>query len=249
MPFQTALFLDSRSASGSSSNFTVYFNPPIELDITKTYEVALISANVWYSWHNITSKNNKFRYSPIGDGSQWFDLAVPPGAYNIVDINAEIKRLVKAKGHEPDNISVTPNYNTLKSRISLAGNYKVDLRDDNSPNNLRSVLGFSSKQLSGNGDHEGDKPVNITSINSIAIRCSLVNSSYINGSVSNIIHSFSPDKPPGYLMTVKPRKIYLPIIKQSLISELTIRITDQSGNEIDLNGERTTFHISLREQV
>ena len=58
----------------------------------------------------------------------WVYLVVSPGAYNIVDINAEIQRLalVKAKGHDPDNISITPNYNTLKSRITLAGNYKVD---------------------------------------------------------------------------------------------------------------------------
>ena len=55
MPFQT-LFLGSTSASGVSSNFTVYFNPPIELGVTKTYELALISANIWYSWHNITAK-------------------------------------------------------------------------------------------------------------------------------------------------------------------------------------------------
>ena len=102
MPFQTTLFLDSSSASEVSSNFTAYFNPPIQLGVTKTYELALISVNIWYSWHNITAKNNKFRYSP--DGSVWVNLAVPPGAYNIVAINAEIKRLVKAKGHDPDNV-------------------------------------------------------------------------------------------------------------------------------------------------
>ena len=113
MPFQTTLFLDSSSASGVSSNFTVYFNPPIELGVTKTYELALISANIWYSWHNITAKNNKFRYSP--DGSVWVDLAVPPGAYNIIDINAGTKRIVKAKGEDPENIGIIPNYNTLKS--------------------------------------------------------------------------------------------------------------------------------------
>ena len=75
MPFQTRLFLDSSSASGVSSNFTVQFNPPIKLGVTKTYELALISANIWYSWHNITAKKNKFRYSP--DGSVWVNLASP----------------------------------------------------------------------------------------------------------------------------------------------------------------------------
>ena len=113
MSFQTTLFLDSSSASGVSSNFTVYFKPPIELGVAKTYELALISANIRYSLYNITAKNNQFRYRP--DGSVWVNLAVPPGTYNIVDINAEIKRLVKAKGHDQDNISITPNYNTLKS--------------------------------------------------------------------------------------------------------------------------------------
>ena len=102
----------------------------------------------------------------------WVNLAVPPGAYNIVDINAEIKRLVKAKGHDPDNISITPNYNTLKSRITLAGNYKVDLRDGNkssqsSSGNLRSMLGFNSKLLSKNSDHNSDRPVNITDIKAL----------------------------------------------------------------------------------
>ena len=168
---------------------------------------------------------------------------------DFVDINAEIKRLVKAKGHDPDNISITPNYNTLKSRITLAGNYKVDLRDKSSSGNLRSVLGFNSKLLSKNGDHDSDRPVNITDINSVAIRCNLIDSSYINGSLTDIVHSFSPTVPPGYLMNVQPRNlIYLPINKQSMISQMTIRITDQSGNEINLNGERTTFYISLREQ-
>ena len=84
------------------------------------------------------------------------------------------------KGRDPDNISITPNYNTLKSRIMLAGNYKVDLKDKSSSGNLRSVLGFNSKLLSKNGENDSDRPVNITDINSVAIRCNLIDSSYIN---------------------------------------------------------------------
>ena len=192
-------------------------------------------------------KNNKFRYSP--NGSTWVDLTLPPGAYNIIDINAGIKRLIKTKGHDPDNITIEPDYNTLKSRIILANNYQVAFQDKNSKGNLRSILGFNSKALTTNGDHDSDNLVDITPINSITIRCSLINSSYINGSLTNIIHSFSPTTPPGYLMNVQPRNlIYLPITRQSQISQVSIRITDQSGNEIDLNGERTSFYISLREQ-
>ena len=126
----------------------------------------------------------------------------------------------------------------------------MDLRDERSSNNLRSLLGFNSKLLSGNGDHDGDALVDITSINSVIIRCSLVIGSYINGSQTDIIHSFSPDKPPGFLLDIQPRyPIYLPIDSRSDISRLTIKVTDQTGREIDLHGERTTLYISLREQV
>ena len=249
MVFQTTLFLDSGSAeSGSSGNFSVYYNPPIELDINKTYELALISADLWYSWHNIKASNNKFRYSN-NSGTNWYNLTLTPGAYNVTDINTEIKRLIKANGHEPDNVTITPNYNTLKSRLTLANGYQVDFTDATIPSNLRVVLGFKSKLINANGDHDSDNPVNITTINTVQIRCDLISSSYINGSSTDIVHSFSPTVPPGYLLNIQPRNlIYLPINRKSIINSITIRITDQSGNNINLNGERTTFYISLREQ-
>ena len=244
------IVFDLRGCHRFVFKFHRLLQPPIELDAAKTYELALISANIWYSWHNIAPKNNKFRYSPSGDGSAWVDLSIPPGAYNITDINVELKRLIRTKGHDPDSISLTPNYNTQRSRITLANSYKVDLRDEKSRNNLRSLLGFNSKLLSGNGDHDGDTPVDITIINSVVIRCSLINSSYINGSLTDIVHSFSPDKSPGCLLDIQPKNlIYLPMDRRSDISRLTIKVTDQTGREIDLHGERTTLYISLREQM
>ena len=115
MPFQTTLFLASEAATGSSSNFTVCYNPPIELDAAKTYELALISANIWRSWHNITPKNNKFRYSPSGDGSAWVDLSIPPGAYNITDINVELR----PAGSDPELVCQKNSF--LKVSVSLGG--------------------------------------------------------------------------------------------------------------------------------
>lgn len=129
MTFQTTLFLESESSnSGTSSNFTVYYNPPIELDVNKTHELALISADRWYSWHNVSTSNNKFRYSDNG-GTTWYDLTLTSGADNVVDINVEIKRLIKANGDEPDSVTIAPNYNTLKGRITLANGYQVDCTD------------------------------------------------------------------------------------------------------------------------
>ena len=88
------------------------------------------------------------------------------------------------------------------------------------------MLGLNSKLLSKNGDHDSDRPVNIMDINSVAIRYYLIDSSYINGSLTDIVHSFSPTVPLGYIMTVQPRNfIYLPLNRQSMISQMTICIT------------------------
>ena len=54
------LFFDSRKGQGKSEDFITSFNPPLQLDIKKSYEISLINSQIWYSWHNITNNNNKF---------------------------------------------------------------------------------------------------------------------------------------------------------------------------------------------
>jgi len=54
------LLFDSRKGQGKSVDFTTRFNPPLQLDISKSYEIALINSEIWYAWHNITDQNNRF---------------------------------------------------------------------------------------------------------------------------------------------------------------------------------------------
>ena len=99
------------------------------------------------------------------------------------------------------SLRTTTHWNAESSSLATT---KMDLRDKHSSGNLMSVLGFNSKLLSKNGYHDSDRPVNIADINSVAIRCYLIDSSYINGSLTDIVHSFSPTVPPGYLMNAQP---------------------------------------------
>ena len=237
---ETLLFLDSKNGIGESSDFTVYFNPPILLDHSKDYKIALVGTDIWYSWYNITEKNNKFKYH---NGTDWITIKIPGGAYNISDLNREIKRLVEAGGDEDDPIVIRANFNTLKSRIIIADDYQVDFDIDNS---LRDLLGFEGKTLSA-GLHEGKNQVDITNIHSILIKCSLVSSSYLNGKTSDIIYTFSPNKPPGSLLSIQPNQlIYARISRTSEISAITMKVTNQDNELIDFNGERTTFFIQLK---
>jgi len=76
-----------------------------------------------YAWHNITDQNNRFFYSPNGVVPRL--LRIPPGSYNIEDLNDEIKSLMKQQGDDESSITLKPNYNTLKSVIELKNNYII----------------------------------------------------------------------------------------------------------------------------
>ena len=239
------LFFDSRKGRGKSENFTTSFNPPLQLDINKRYEMSLINSQIWYSWHNITNSNNNFFYTPDGINSR--SLKIPPGSYNIEDINDEIKHLIELRGDDKDSITLTPNYNTLKSRIEVKNNYVVDFRVSNSVNE---VLGFNRVILGENGIYNSQNVVDITNINSLQIHCSLIEGSYINGTASDLLYTISPNVPPGYLIQVEPKQnIYVPIKNLSQIDSIRFSIKDQDNNFVDMNNERVTYFVHLREII
>ena len=237
------LFFDSRKGQGKSEDFITSFNPPLQLDIKKSYEMSLINAQIWYSWHNITSSNNKFFYSPDGVAARL--LSIPPGSYNIEDLNNEIKYLMEQRRDDKNNITITPNFNTLKSRIELKNDYIVDFRI---PNSIGDVLGFGSAFLGVNGIHNSQNPVNITNINSLQIHCSLIDGSYINGASSDLLYTLSPNVPPGYLIQVEPKQnIYVPIKNLSQIDSIRFSIKYQDNNFVNMNNERVTYYVHLGE--
>ena len=56
--------------SGNKSNFNTLFNPKIELDREKVYEIALVNLETYYSFPNIDDSNNIFVYSH-DQGQTW----------------------------------------------------------------------------------------------------------------------------------------------------------------------------------
>ena len=49
--------------SKKSSKIRTQYNPLIELDASKKYEMSLVNLETYFSFPNITAKNNHFRYS------------------------------------------------------------------------------------------------------------------------------------------------------------------------------------------
>ena len=147
------------------------------------------------------------------------------------------------KENDKNNVEISANTNTLRSEMFLKNNYEVDFRKDKSINRL---LGFDSKHYS-TGFHESENMVNILTINSILVNIDISAGSYVNGSTQPTIYSFFPDVSSGYKIIENPHNLlYLPITSDTIHS-ITIWLTDQNGNELNLREENLSMRFHLRE--
>lgn len=270
---ETIFVFDSKTAIaasvGTDQNFVVNFQPPLPLDLSKQYEIALVEATLWNSWHNITADNNRLDFdipaattlgglshSPAQPDVKLTTIRITPGAYNIVDINTAIQTAMKAAGVVFDTMGVyepafelKANNSTLKSEMTLRNTLRVYF---NVPNSIASLIGFTdTTAYSGGVEAKFTSPnrVDITQVQQILFHCSLVSESSLNGQASDVISAFVPNRAPGYLLEAKPNQLVnVPVTRTSLISQVRMRVTDQSGTEVNLNGERVTYYLRFRER-
>ena len=147
------------------------------------------------------------------------------------------------KANDMDNIEISANANTLKSEMFLKNNYEVDFRKGKS---INSLLGFDSN-LYISGFHESENMVNILTIKSILVNIDIISGSYVNGSTQSTIFSFFPDVSPGYKIIENPHNLLNLPITSDMIHSITIWLTDQNGNELNLRGENLSMRFHLRE--
>jgi len=126
--------------SENSTKIKTTFNPPIELDRTRKYEMALVNLETYYSFTNLSDENNVFRYSlgftKVGRGDeddstrrrQWVEVQIAEGSYDLIDIAEAIKIAMKRNGHNDESIKITANTNTLRSALEIQGDFQVDSR-------------------------------------------------------------------------------------------------------------------------
>lgn len=232
--------------SGTGSRILTRLNPPLQLREDKDYEMALVNLETYYSIPNIHEANNSLRYSP-NNGRRWFPITLSTGSYGINNINEEIQRQMLLNKHKK-KIIIDANRATLRATLTQATTYQVDFDVDNS---IADVLGFDRKMYahdrSTNGYREGERIVNIISINSIMVNSDIIHGSFVNGSQQSTIYSFFPGVDPGMKILQNPKNlVYLPVTLRT-INRMQTYLTDQDGRPIDLRGEHLTIRFHLRE--
>lgn len=249
---ETVLFVSSQdsNATGPSHDFTVRFQPPIELSTDAAYKIALQNAELWHAWRNVKKGvNDTFRYN---NGVTWKTITIDAGAYNIVTLDEELSAQLKANGDwdtakKSAPIALVANYNTLRTLMRVDDKYSVDFTIQKS---LRDLLGFDAKVIRGPGVFTSDHRLNITVTQSILLHCDLTYGSYLDGAKSSVIGKMIPNHPPGTLLTYQPfRPYYLPVNRNDFISSVRLRVTNQNDEPLDLSDTPVNYTLHLIEST
>lgn len=240
----------------TSNDFTInYSSNPIMLGDAE-YEIALTSAQLWYSFFNISSafNNNIFRYS-TDSGGNYKTITIPNGIYGILDLNSVIQSVMEENGDFDNSgtksafyITILPNLNTLKIIIAIDNpTYRVDL----TVGNLNEILGFNKQILAVTSESENRANIQ-RDVDSLYIRTNLVSSqaSFGNEIGSDILYTFSPNSAPGSILSIQPfQPVFLPLSPKRYIDSVRIYVTDNLNRPVNFNGERCTYTLSIRRIV
>ena len=95
------------------------------------------------------------------------------------------------------------------------------------------------------GSHESDKPINITGIDKIHLKCDCIQGSIVNGIREPVLYSFALSSPPGHKIYKEPRVKLFRKVNKSVLSHITFYFEDDDHKLVDFNGETVLFTCQL----
>ena len=95
------------------------------------------------------------------------------------------------------------------------------------------------------GSYKSNKPINITGIDKIHLKCDCVQGSIVNGVREPILYSFALSSPTGRKIFKEPRIKLFKKITKSVLSHITFYFEDDDHKPVDFNGETVSFTCQL----
>lgn len=182
--------------------------------------------------------NDEISFQPPPPLKRVKPIRIQPGSYEIAQLGEYLTRVSKEVGIDY-KLAINPS--TMK--VEMKSSHEIIFPT----NSIRGILGFKKDSYPANVNNISESIPTISTINVINVECSIVDGSFRNGKKSHSLYSFTPDVPIGYKLIERPKNmLFLPVHEQE-ISNITLRLTDQSGNLVFFNNEEVTIHLVLRE--
>ena len=173
--------------------------------------------------------------------------SIEPNIYNVVDINKTLKNIL------PTNVKIDITIDERKYKTDLKINQTLIFTNKSF---FYTILGFTQSHSYPLDDIEGfyqliagsyksDKPINITGIDKVHVKCDCIDGSIMNGVREPILYSFALDQPPGHKIYKEPKVKLFKKINKSVLSHITFYLEDDDYKAVDFNGEMISFTCQL----
>ena len=170
-----------------------------------------------------------------------------PGIYEVVDLNNTLKYIL------PNNVKVNITIDDIRLKSHLKINQTLIFTERSF---FYTILGFrqsrsyplddidSHYQIIA-GSYKSDKPINITGIDKIHLKCDCIQGSIVNGIREPILYSFALSSPPCHKIYKEPRIKLFKKINKSVLSHITFYFEDDDHKPVDFNNETISFTCQL----
>ena len=173
--------------------------------------------------------------------------SIEPNIYNVVDLNKTLKNIL------PNNVKIDITIDERKYKTDLKINQTLIFTNKSF---FYTILGFTQSHsyplddLEGfyqliAGSYKSDKPINITGIDKVHLKCNVVDGSIVNGIREPILYSFALDQPPGHKIYKEPKVKLFKKINKSVLSHITFYLEDDDYKPVDFNNEIVLFTCQL----
>ena len=170
-----------------------------------------------------------------------------PGIYRVDDLNNTLKYIL------PDNVKVTVSIDDIRLESNLKTNQTLIFTENSF---FYTFLGYTQSRsypledIDGHyqliaGSYKSDKPINITGIDKIHLKCDCIHGSIVNGVRKPILYSFAWSSPPGHKMYKEPRVKLFKKVNKSVLSHITFYLEDDDYKPVDFHGETISFTCQL----
>ena len=173
--------------------------------------------------------------------SDCLEIEIPPGAYELIDINNAIQQeLINSCSSRLDSdFKINIEADTISMKSVLTTSYSIYFNSE-----LNTLLRFTNKGYTA-GTHISEKPVMITTTDKVHLKCDCVDGSIVNGIREQILFSFNLSAPPGYKIIKEPNIILYKKINKTRLDSIQFFLEDSNHNPVDFNGETLTFTIQI----
>ena len=170
-----------------------------------------------------------------------------PGMYEVIDLNNTLNYIL------PDNVKVSVTIDDTNLKSNLKTNHTLIFTEKSF---VYTILGFTQSQsypldaIDGfyqliSGLYKSNKPINITGIDKIHLKCDCIQGSIVNVVREPILYSFALDQPPGHKIYKQPRVKLFKKLNKSVLSHITFYFEDDDYKAVDFHNETISFTCQL----